>query len=67
VRAQEFEFATVVLDNDGDAWVRIGPDLWCVAPYVSKGVKYAERYSASLAEIEAAGYGPLAIEWRIDR
>ena len=65
--ADKFHNAIFVRDNDGDAWLRIGPDEWCLASDAIKGEKYAQRYSSSLNEVMADGYGPLEVEWRFEQ
>lgn len=61
--SQTDDKAIVLRDNDGDAWLRIGADQWCLMSDAMKGAKYATRYAQTRAEMVADGYGPLEVEW----
>ena len=52
-------------DLDGDAWVRISKDRICIAVDVQAGGVAPDRWSSTIAEVEA-NYGPLIVEWEIE-
>lgn len=56
---------TVVRDADGDAWVRIGPDMWAMTGEIQKGKKYAEAWAVTKSFLEISS-GPLTTEWEFD-